>query len=160
MINVRPFEWKDKSQIFELLGALNPNMANKQWDLLFTYKWENNAQIKGMVIEDNSIIKGFICFVGSVDKNREITFSIVNLSSWIVKEKYRKQSLKMLLPLFKEKTFILNLTPKENIVHIYETLGFKTFAKFDYYINPIKFFLKTKKKTQQQNYFKFKIINC
>ena len=110
--------------IYPLLQELNNDgMTRDRWKRMFEYSWKSQI---GNVLVDRDRIVGFIgtLFSRRIIDGREA--ALCNLSSWIVKDEYRSESLRLLLPLLKRKdhTFT-NLTLNPRVAEIMKRLGFK-----------------------------------
>jgi hypothetical protein len=150
MLNIRPFSSQDITQLMIFLKKFNPLISNETWSKLLDYKWQNKEGFKGMILENNNKIVGFLsCIISSgVNNGSEVTYC--NLSSWVVDTAFRSQSLQLLSKVFEIKNcIILNLSPHVDTRPIFKALRFEMLAEYEYRINPFKIryamFAKSKK---------------
>ncbi len=139
MLNIRPYFPDDYLKLLPFLQKFDPAISNDTWNKLLGYEWENKLAYKGMLLENDDEIVGFLCYILSTKEigGTEVTFC--NISSWVVNPEFRSKSLKLLSSLFKIKNIVLvNLSPHENILSIFQALRFDTLAEYEYRINPIK----------------------
>ena len=101
-------------EIYEVLkGFKNPRINMDDWKNLLTYHWRTPDENPGFVLLDDGRVVGYI---GTIFSKRHVNGKIeknCNLTSWIVKDKYRKESLKLLLHILKLKNIVCN--PHEKI---------------------------------------------
>jgi hypothetical protein len=146
MLAVRPYFSEDYIKVLPILKDFAPHISDEKWKLLLEYKWENKLGYRGMILENNGELVGFLSFVlhqKNIDGNE---FTFCNLSSWVVKTEFRGKSLQLLSPIFKIKNIvILNLSPHKNTLDIFNALRFELLSDTEYTINPFKlkyFFLR------------------
>jgi hypothetical protein len=139
MLHIRPYFPDDYLKLLPFLQKFDPSIGNTTWNKLLGYAWENTLGYKGMLLEDEGRIVGFLCYILSSKNISGTELTFCNISSWVVDPEFRSKSLKLLSPLFKIKNLVLvNLTPHENILSIFEALRFDTLADHEYRINPFK----------------------
>ncbi len=156
MINVRPYLSKDFGTLLPILNEFNAQIQNNLWNNLVDYAWEEEIGHKGMVIEVDNCIKGFLSYINSVQKINNLELHFCNISSWIVQPEFRSKSLSLLFPLFKlENIVILNLSPHSKTIPLFERLRFKILSEYEYIINPFKFYFFSKKWTDSLVNIKF-----
>lgn len=113
--------------IYPLLQELNnPELTRDKWKRIFEYRWKSPDEQVGNVLVDKGRVVGFI---GTMFSRRVIDgqeAALCNLSSWIVKDEYRSEGMRLLLPLLrlKDHTFT-NLTLNVRVAEIMRRLGFK-----------------------------------
>lgn len=149
MLNIRPYFSNDYSKLLPFLKKFDPTVVDETWEKLLEYKWENPHNYRGMLLENNDEIVGFLCYILSIKQINEIDYTYCNISSWVVNHEFRSKSLQLLAKLLPIKNLILvNLSPHENTLSIFEALRFDTLSEFEYRVNPFKLkytFLKNKK---------------
>ena len=139
MLNITPYLPDDYQKLLPFLQRFDPSLNNADWEKLLGYEWENPLGYKGMLLENNGEIVGFLCYILSSKKlsGQEVTYC--NISSWVVNPEFRSKSLQLLSSLFKIKNLVLvNLSPHENTLSIFNALRFEVFSEAEYRINPIK----------------------
>jgi RimJ/RimL family protein N-acetyltransferase len=112
--------------IYPLLLELDDSqLTGEKWRLIFDYRWEFDEGHVGYALIDDRQVVGFngTLFSRRIIDGMEARFC--NLTSWIVKEKYRTESLRLLFPLLNLKGYTLtNLTMNERAWAIAKRLGF------------------------------------
>jgi hypothetical protein len=114
--------------IYPLLLELDssPSMREK-WRLIFDYHWGSDEGHVGYALIDSGKVVGFngTLFSRRIVDGKEVRFC--NLTSWVVKDQYRGESLRLVFPLLKLKGYTLtNLTMNERASAIVQRLGFKS----------------------------------
>jgi hypothetical protein len=111
--------------IYPLLLELD-TLTREKWRLIFDYQWESDEGHVGYALIDDRKVVGFngALFSRRIIDGREVRFC--NLTSWIVKEQYRSESLRLVFPLLNLKGYTLtNLTMNDRAWSITKRLGFK-----------------------------------
>lgn len=151
MINIRPYYPEDYHKVMPLLKGFNSSIPNSVWKNLLEYKWENKHNYTGMLLEHENQVVGFLSYIFHHQEINGSETTFCNISSWVVKPEFRSKSLQLLSPLFKIKNIvILNLSPHENTLGVFNALRFDLLSEYEYLINPYKLkfsFLFTKRKT-------------
>jgi hypothetical protein len=138
MATIRPYSSKDYSHVLLFLKSYNPNTLESNWKKLLEYGWLNTGELKGMLIENNNNIEGFLSYIISTTKNSSGQLTYCNLSTWVVNPEFRNKSLALLAKAFDIKnSVILNLSPNVNLVPVFKSLGFQIFSEFEYWANPL-----------------------
>lgn len=121
---VRPAVTEDFDGAYPLLQELNNSRVTREvWQRLFTNLWQQPDWSPGYVLDNGDEIVGFIgAFYTKADDDK----IICNLTSWIVRDEYRSNSIMLLMPFLKKKTLILSsLTSSPEAYSVYKKLGFK-----------------------------------
>jgi hypothetical protein len=98
----------------------------EKWRTIFNYRWDSDEGYVGYALVDDRKVVGFngAIFSRRFIDGREVRFC--NLTSWIVKEQYRTESLRLVFPFLNLKGYTLtNLTMNERAWEITKRLGFK-----------------------------------
>jgi hypothetical protein len=113
--------------IYPLLLELDDSqLTGERWRLIFDYRWEFDEGHVGYALIDDRQVVGFNGTLFSRRTIDGIEARFCNLTSWIVKEKYRTESLRLVFPLLHLKGYTLtNLTMNERAWAIAKRLGFK-----------------------------------
>jgi hypothetical protein len=112
--------------IYPLLQDFNnPDLTIEKWRRIFDYRWKSDDTHIGNVLIEKGKIVGFL---GTLFSSRSIggrNVRMCNLTSWIVKDGYRSESLRLVMPLLKlrDHTFT-NLTLSDRAGAIMKRLGF------------------------------------
>jgi len=112
--------------VIPLLSELEDTHSREEWREIFDYQWESDEGYVGFALVDDRKVVGFngALFSRRIIDGREAR--ICNLTSWIVKEQYRTESMRLVFPVLKLKGYtITNLTMNERAWEITRRLGFK-----------------------------------
>jgi RimJ/RimL family protein N-acetyltransferase len=112
--------------VFPLLLELDSTFPREKWRKIFDYQWESDEGYVGFALVDDRKVVGFngAIFSRRIIDGREARFC--NLTSWIVKEQYRTESLRLVFPFLRLKGYtITNLTMNERAWEVTRRLGFK-----------------------------------
>jgi hypothetical protein len=112
--------------VIPLLSELEDTHSREKWREIFDYQWESDEGHVGYALVDDRKVVGFngAIFSRRIIDGREAR--ICNLTSWIVKEQYRTESLRLVFPVLKLKGYtITNLTMNERAWEVTRRLGFK-----------------------------------
>jgi RimJ/RimL family protein N-acetyltransferase len=112
--------------VFPLLSELEDTHSREEWREIFDYQWESDEGYVGYALVDDRKVVGFngALFSRRIIDGREAR--ICNLTSWIVKEQYRTESMRLVFPFLKLKGYtITNLTMNERAWEITKRLGYK-----------------------------------
>jgi hypothetical protein len=112
--------------VYPLLSELDSAQSREKWREIFDYRWESDEGYVGYALVDDRKVVGFngAIFSRRIIDGREARFC--NLTSWIVKEQYRTESMRLVFPVLKLKGYtITNLTMNERAWEITRRLGFK-----------------------------------
>jgi hypothetical protein len=108
-----------------LEGFKNPRLGAEDWRRLFTHLWNKEDGAPGYVLVQDSRIVGFL---GTIFSERSIGGQheqFCNVTSWIVLPEYRREGVKLILPLLRLRgCTITNLSPSHSARQIFERLGF------------------------------------
>ena len=124
---IRPATAADFEAVYPLLRQLNDTRISRDiWRRLFEPLWRPQPFCPGYLIDDEGHIGGFI---GALYVEREVAGEsrvFCNLTSWIVEPAYRAQSVMLLLPLLRDKRFIItSFTSNDESYQVYNKLKFK-----------------------------------
>jgi hypothetical protein len=112
--------------VYPLLSELDNTQPKEKWREIFDYKWESDEGYVGYALVDDRKVVGFngAIFSRRIIDGREARFC--NLTSWIVKEQYRTESLRLVFPVLNLKGYtITNLTMNDRAWEVTKRLGFK-----------------------------------
>jgi RimJ/RimL family protein N-acetyltransferase len=112
--------------VYPLLSELDSAHSREKWREIFDYQWESDEGYVGYALVDDRKVVGFngAIFSRRIIDGRETRFC--NLTSWIVKEQYRTESLRLVFPILKLKGYtITTLTMNERAWEVTSRLGFK-----------------------------------
>jgi len=129
----------DFEKVYGLLSDFrDPSLEKNQWRQLFINTWGNFEGYCGYGLVARDEIVGFL---GTVFSKRYLNgkeYKFCNLSSWIVKPKYRAKSISLLWPVLKLKDYtITNLTCAPTLYNLFKKLGFKDLGSFRVIFPPI-----------------------
>jgi len=112
--------------VYPLLSELDETYSREKWRKIFDYQWESDEGYVGYALVDDRKVVGFngAIFSRRIIDGREAR--ICNLTSWIVKEQYRTESMRLVFPVLKLKGYtVTNLTMNERAWEITRRLGFE-----------------------------------
>src|SRR5262247_3260436 len=112
--------------VIPLLSELEDTHSREEWREIFDYQWESDEGYVGYALVDDRKVVGFngAIFSRRIIDGREAR--ICNLTSWIVKEQYRAESMRLVFPFLKLKGYtVTNLTMNERAWEVTKRLGYK-----------------------------------
>jgi len=112
--------------VYPILSELDSAKPREKWREIFDYKWESDEGYVGYALIDDRKVVGFngAIFSRRIIDGREARFC--NLTSWIVKEQYRTESLRLVFPFLRLKGYtITNLTMNDRAWEVTRRLGYK-----------------------------------
>ncbi len=112
--------------IYPLLLDLDNTHSREKWRSIFDYKWESDEGYVGYALVDDRKVVGFngTLFSRRIIDGREVRFC--NLTSWVVKEQYRSEAMRLVFPILNLRNYTLtNLTMNDKAWSITKRLGFK-----------------------------------
>src|SRR5262245_55384343 len=113
-------------EVYPLLSELDSTYSREKWREIFDYKWESDEGYVGYALVDDRKVVGFngAIFSRRIIDGREAKFC--NLTSWIVNDQYRTESLRLVFPFLSLKGYtITNLTMSDRAWEITRRLGYK-----------------------------------
>ena len=127
MAIVRKAVARDLDRIYPLFLKLeNPKLTKEDWRLLFIDHWKCNEGYFGYVLEEKDSIVGFLGMIFSrrtID-GKEAKFC--NLTSWVVEDNFRNQSLSLFIPVMKLKDYtVSSFTASKEVYSVAKKFGFK-----------------------------------
>jgi hypothetical protein len=127
MTIVRKAVAKDFEATYPLFAKFNnPRLSKDDWRQLFVNHWQSDEGYFGYVLEDEERIVGFLGLIFSrrILNGKEVKFC--NITSWVVDEKFRNQSLSLFLPVLKLKDYALTIhTVSKETYAVARKLGFQ-----------------------------------
>ena len=126
MVTVKKATVKDVDKLLPLLLELDSiNQTNEEWERLFKLHWDDNQNYFGYVMYDEDKAVGFLGLLFSRRVVKDKTSKFCNISSWIVRKEYRRQSLHLLLPVLELDNYTITvLTCNAGTYFITKKLGF------------------------------------
>src|SRR5262245_63295523 len=112
--------------VLPLLLELDSAYSREKWREIFGYQWESDEGYVGFALVNDRKVVGFngAIFNRRIIDGRATRFC--NLTSWIVKEQYRTESLRLVFPILKLKGYtVTNLTMNERVWEDSSSFGFK-----------------------------------
>ncbi len=108
-----------------LLVRLDRAKPPEVWRRLFNYPWRPSWAPRGYVLVEGDRFVGFLGLVFAPDDRAVGRSPVCNLSSWIVLESYRGQSMRLLSPVLGRADWtVTNLTPTAEVGELMQRLGF------------------------------------
>jgi hypothetical protein len=127
MAIVRKAVAQDFEKAYPLFAKFsNPRLSKDDWRQLFIDHWHSNEGYFGYVLEDGERIVGFLGLIFGHRTLNARKEKFCNISSWVVDEKFRNQSLFLLLPVLKLKGYTLTIfTGSKEVYAAAKKLGFQ-----------------------------------
>ena len=149
MVTVKKATVKDVDKLLPLLLELDSiNQTQKEWRSLFKFHWDDSQNYFGYVMYDGDTAVGFLGLLFSRRVVKDKINNFCNISSWIVKKEYRRQSLHLLLPILELDNYTITvLTCNAGTYFITKKLGFVDLELGQRVILPLPFLLKSKPST-------------
>ena len=149
MITVKKATVKDADKLLPLLLELDSkNQTQEEWQSLFKFQWKNNQNYCGYVMYDGGKAVGFLGLLFSRRVVNDKPNKFCNITSWIVRKEYRRQSLHLLLPVLElDNHTITVLTCNSGTYFITKKLGFIDLEIGQRVILPLPFLPKSKPST-------------
>lgn len=118
---------QDFEKVYPLLKELNNSRLTKDdWKQLFVKRWGSQEDYLGYMLMDSTEVVGFLGLIFCSRLINNTMHQFCNLTSAIVKKRYRSESLLLFLPLLKLKEYTLtDFTPSKEVYVILKKLGFK-----------------------------------
>jgi hypothetical protein len=108
-----------------LLDFNNPRLSRDNWRQIFNPNWNSPENYCGLLLLDGGRVQGYLGLLFSARMIKGSVEKFCNMTSWIVREDYRSQSLRMLLEILKLSDYtITNFTPSPKVRVILKRLGF------------------------------------
>ena len=101
-MTIRKAQKTDIPQILLLLSELNQKVSPERWRPFFTFGVGKEEVDFGHVLEVDDEIQGFLGTVYSRRKYNNCFFDCCNIHGWIVREKYKHYSLKLMTEVLKQ----------------------------------------------------------
>ena len=139
VVSVRDAAAKDFEKVHALLREFGEarSVTRDQWLQLFVDRTGLQRGKFGYVLVDDDVVVGFIATTFSEREVRGSKAVLCNMSNWIVKAKYRNQSLALLSKVLSEKNVtITNLSPTPNVLEMSQKLKFTLLDKSERIIVP------------------------
>ncbi|MBN1290254.1 MAG: hypothetical protein JXB48_00320 [Candidatus Latescibacteria bacterium] len=139
-----------------LLDFNNPDITKNMWKNIFSPPWKMNEDYCGYMLVDDNQIVGYLGYVFSrqyIDGNLT---KFCNLTTWIVKEEHRGQSLELFYPAMKLEDYVVtDFSPTPSVLKMFEKrYKFKILEHgmlYSYYIPSINILRKKCKITFDDN---------
>ena len=116
----------------------NSRLSKDEWRQLFIDHWQSNEGYIGYVLEDRKRIVGFLGLMFShriLNRQRK---KFCNLTSWVVDDHFRNQSLFLILPVLKLTDYTLTIhTASKETYAAAKKLGFRDFESHFRIILPL-----------------------
>lgn len=109
----------------ELLVILDAKRPKEEWRRIFTHGWAGDEAYNGYALLDNGEIVGFLGLIFARLPTADGAEPLCNVTSWIVKDRYRGEAALLVLPLRKLSGYTLtNLSSNRTAYEVFTRLGF------------------------------------
>jgi hypothetical protein len=127
MAVVRKAREKDFETVSNLFTKLNNSQLTlEHWNRLFQDPWNCNEGYFGYLLDDGKKAVGFLGYIFSRRQINGMERMFCSLTSWVVEDKYRSQSVLLFLPGLKLKEVTLTIfTASKLTFDVSKKLGFK-----------------------------------
>lgn len=146
MVTIKKVTEKDFEKLLPLLFELdNRKQTQNEWLGLFKAHWQNNENYFGYVMYDGEDAVGFLGLLFSERVLNKNIIKFCNVTSWVVKKEYRRQSLHLFFPVLELQNHTITVLTCNAGTHlITKKLGFVDLEKGQRIIFPLPFFLNFK----------------
>lgn len=126
MVKIEKVRSEDFERIYPLLLGFNSDKLSKDdWKQVFINHWNVAEDYHGYILVKEGEVKGFLGAIFSTRVFNGQVERFCNMTSWIVDESCRGQSLLLILELLKLKDYtITNFTASEGVRVILQKIGF------------------------------------
>jgi hypothetical protein len=129
MFTIRKAVSEDFEQVYPLLQSFgDAPIAKENWKKIFDPPWKTSEDFCGYLLLKDAQVKGFLGLIFSQRMLNDRVEKFCNMTSWIVTEDCRSQSLRLLLESLKLKEHsFTNFTASPTVATILKKLGFTAF---------------------------------
>lgn len=126
MVTIEKARSEDFERIYPLLLGFNSDKLSKNdWKQVFINHWNVPEDYHGFILVKDGEVKGFLGAIFSTRVFNGQVEKFCNMTSWIVDEGCRGQSLLLILELLKLKNYtITNFTASQGVSVILQKIGF------------------------------------
>lgn len=129
---------QDFDLIFPLLHNFDQSHSKEQWKNIFEQPFNNGEDNCGYALFDGDKVVGFLGYIYSNKLIEKKSKKFCNLTTWIVDEEYRNNSLQLIYPILKMKDYcITNYIPAKSVYDVSKKLGFKDLELYENVMLPI-----------------------
>ena len=137
-MQVKEAKAQDFEAIYQLLKTLDKKPKRSKWLQLFSYKKPTNKTYGFILLNDNEQIVGFVGTIHSQRTLQNQQIKLCNITSWVVQDAYRNQSLRLLYKALADKSCVYsNLSASKTVQLILEQLKFKLIEQYGIIFVPI-----------------------
>ena len=142
MFIIRKAVSEDFDLVYPLLSGFGEApIAKEQWKKIFVPPWKTPEDFCGYLLLRDGEVKGYLGLVFSERMLNGQAEKFCNLTSWIVQEDSRSESLKLLLEVLKLKDYtVTNFTASPTVATIMNKIGFTEFAVHQRVLLPLPAF--------------------
>ena len=121
---------EDFDRVYPLLhGFGGPPVPRDTWKKIFVSPWHTTEDFCGYLLLKNDKVEGYLGLLFSQRTLNGQIKKFCNMTSWVVNENSRGQSISMLLEVLKLKDYTLtNFTASPTVARILDKLGFTAFS--------------------------------
>jgi hypothetical protein len=129
MFTVQKATSEDFERVYPLFeGFAAPLIPKEKWKRIFAPPWKTTEGFCGYLLLKDDEVKGFLGLIFSERLLERKPERFCNMTSWVVREECRGQSILLLLELLKLKNYTLtNFTASPTVATILTKLGFTAF---------------------------------
>lgn len=129
MFKVERVTTEDFERVYPQLRKFNSaELSKEDWRNIFIKHWKSPEDFCGHILVKDGEVKGFLGLIFSSRIFNNEVYKFCNITSWIVDEDCRSQSVFLLLEALKLKDYTFtNFTASQTVVAVINRLGFKGF---------------------------------
>lgn len=128
----------DFEEVYKILNIFFPRPLKETWKQLFIDHWERPEDYYGYAMVDGNNVLGFIATIFSERKINGKKYNFCNISSWVVRDEYRNQSIALIFPILKLIDYTITaFTANHEANKILKIMGFKVLTNYQKMIMPI-----------------------
>lgn len=129
----------DFEAVYPVLKHFNhPRLGKDDWQRLFISYWDRTEDYVGYGLFDGERVVGFLGLIFSERVINQHRYKFCNLTSWIVEENHRNQSLSLLFPVLRLKDYTFtDFTASTNLIPLLTKLKFEILETHLVKIRPI-----------------------
>jgi len=112
---------EDFDRVYPLLMEFNnPRIKLMDWKRIFHHPWEVEEDYCGYMLLDNDKVEGYLGYIFSRNTICGNIVKFCNLTSWIVHEKHRGQSLELFYPSIKLEDYVItDFSPTDSVLKMF-----------------------------------------
>ncbi len=137
----------DFEKIYPLLQEFDSPYSKEHWKKIFSYQWDGAENYVGFHLEHENEVVGFMGLIFSCRYQHNQKYRFCNITSLIVKEKYRSATILLIRKLKQlENTIFTGLGPIKESYRLFTLIGFTAYENHYKIIPTINYLIGKKRK--------------